>query len=215
MTQSDMPMSSFSDISKITEWIVTLTIVWLIIFLIPFIILFFGFATFSTTLSYVSYVYLLEPLHLASSVLWFAVFIICLYWFYRATKNVHRFGAKGTFSPRMAVIWWFVPILNLWKPYQVVQQIWKASNPQTVLSNGTEWKNLASSNVVKLWWILWISFAFTRIVNGLIPEIARLQLEPSYLPILISIIITSVSSTYFFIRLIRRISVWQKIKSHT
>jgi hypothetical protein len=145
----------------------------------------------------------------------FAVFINSIYWFYRASKNIHTHGAKEIFSPKMAVIWWLVPILNLWKPYQLVQQIWKASSPQITLSNGTELKNSAGSNVVKLWWILWISFGFTRIIDALIPESARLGLDSSYLPILISIIISCVVSTYFFIHLLRRISVWEEIKSGT
>ena len=55
--------------------------------------------------------------------------IITLIWFYRASKNIHDFGAKNVSSPRMAVIWWFIPITNLWKPYQVAQQLWKASDP--------------------------------------------------------------------------------------
>jgi len=191
----------------------TLSIVWLIIYLTPFIILFFSIITSSTFVLYVLYLYFLEPLRLAALILWFAVSIISLYWFYGATKNIHTLGAKEIFSPIMSVIWWFVPVLNLWKPYQLVQQIWKASNPQIVLLNGTEWKNSAGSIVVKLWWILWISFGFTRIIDALIPDNVRLGLALVYLPILISIIITSVLSTYFFIHLIKRISMWQKINA--
>jgi hypothetical protein len=192
MNQTGSPKKSFRSFRKTTEWIVSLSIVWLIIYLIPFIILFFSFVTLSKFMLCVMYLYFFDSLHLAALIVWFAVFIISLYWFYKATDNTHILGAKGIFSPSMAVIWWFIPILNLWKPYQLVQQIWKASNPLTVLSNGTEWINSAGSNMVKLWWILTVSFAFTRVVDALIPESARLELNSTYLPILVSIIITSV-----------------------
>src|SRR6266540_5226992 len=92
------------------------------------------------------------------SVIGFVVFILTLYWYYRASKNVRAFGATGITSPVMAVVWWFVPILNLWKPYSVARDIWKASNPQldVSISNSinTGLKDSPSSNNIKLWWIL-------------------------------------------------------------
>jgi heme/copper-type cytochrome/quinol oxidase subunit 2 len=45
--------------------------------------------------------------------------VIVLFWFYRATKNINSFGAKYVNSLGMAVVWWFIPIMNLWKPYEV------------------------------------------------------------------------------------------------
>lgn len=63
----------------------------------------------------------------------------------------------------MAVVWWFIPILDLWKPHSVAQQIWKASNPQIILSNGIEWKNSPRSNVIILWWVLFLLSIFIGI----------------------------------------------------
>ena len=69
-----------------------------------------------------------------------------------ATKNIHSFRTKEVTSPRMAAIWWLIPIAFLWKPYRVTQQIWKASNPEIKFSpNGTEWKNTSDSKIIKLW----------------------------------------------------------------
>jgi len=63
--------------------------------------------------------------------------ILTLIWFYKTNRNIHAFGAKDLSSPKMAVLWFFIPFLNLWKPYVVAQQIWRVSNPQTVIIKGT------------------------------------------------------------------------------
>lgn len=84
----------------------------------------------------------------------FLVFIVALVWYYRATKNIHSFGAKMVTSTAMAVIWWFIPIFFLWKPYHVTQHIWEASNPEVHLIEGFEWKKSPSSISLKQWWAL-------------------------------------------------------------
>ena len=91
--------------------------------------------------------------------------IIGFYWYYRTTKNIHSFGAKKVSSPRMAVIWWFVPFFQLWKPYNVTQQIWRASDARVNLIEGTEWKTYYGSRSIKIGWIL---FLVAIIGNGII-----------------------------------------------
>jgi len=167
-----------------------------------------------------------------SSIIGFIVMIIALYWFHRANKNIHSFGAKEIFSPIMTVIWWFVPILQLWKPYKIAQQIWKGSNPETGLSTGTEWKNLPSSNVIKLWWILGILpllivsiFEFYAILylgmnysdleqsGQKLAESKEMLFYTNFGSILSSGLV--IASTIFFIRMVKQISLWQEIKSGT
>jgi hypothetical protein len=50
--------------------------------------------------------------------------------------------------------------------YKVAQQIWKSSNPDIKLTNGTEWKNTSSSKIIKLWWFLTLASIFGSIVTG-------------------------------------------------
>ncbi len=71
-------------------------------------------------------------------------------WVHRANRNAHALGAKGMqFTPGWAVGWYFIPIANLWKPYQAMKEIWQAShNPRTW---GTEPAGLVSN-----WWTLWL-----------------------------------------------------------
>ena len=79
-----------------------------------------------------------------------AIVMFCV-WTYRANANIHALGAANLrFSPGWAVGWYFVPIANLWKPYQVMNEIWRASK------NPSGWQDEASSSIVGWWWFWWI-----------------------------------------------------------
>jgi len=64
-------------------------------------------------------------------------------WVHRVSSNAHSLGAQGmTFSPGWAVGYYFIPFLCLWKPYQTMAKIWKAS----------DWRSRDLGAVVHLWW---------------------------------------------------------------
>jgi hypothetical protein len=145
------------------------------------------------------------------------IFIIFLVWFYRATKNINSFGAKYVNSPGMAVVWWFIPIMNLWKPHEVAQQIWRASNPEIKLTEGTEWRKVSSSNVITIWWVLGLVSIFAAIVIGAVFDIEGAE-DPLAMSlyqniVTIPVVVISIISIIYFIRMIRQISTWQYRKS--
>lgn len=92
-----------------------------------------------------------------------------LVWFHRAYSNLDALGAKGlSFSPGWAVGSWFVPILNLVRPCQVAQEIWRHSHPQ---HRHLPFYATSNSNLVGWWWALWIvgrifNLASGRILDG-------------------------------------------------
>lgn len=214
---------SFRSINKITKWLVILSIATIVIALINTGAFFaLDYQTRDVQLQSTDLVFLI----IASLILVIEIvaLIMTLYWFYRANKNIHAFGAKEVSSPIMAVIWWFIPILDLWKPHSVAQQIWKASNPQIILSNGIEWKNSPRSNVILLWWILLLLSIFIGIPGEFLSpaESEQLSYNNTYteqsMPIyegLLNILSTipAIISTFLFMRIIRQISAWQEIKS--
>src|SRR5262249_59327981 len=56
------------------------------------------------------------------------------------------------FSPGWAAGSFFIPIVHLWKPYQAVKEIWRASEP-----DGTPfWKVNSRPAVFPVWWATWI-----------------------------------------------------------
>ena len=59
-----------------------------------------------------------------------ATIIAFLFWIHRVSKNLKPLGVEHQrFSPCWAVGWWFIPIMNLFRPYQVMKDIWAGSYP--------------------------------------------------------------------------------------
>jgi hypothetical protein len=79
--------------------------------------------------------------------------IVYVVWVNRANKNARSLGAQRMeFTPGWAVGWHFVPIANLYRPYQVMKEIWKASHPEY----RDNWKTAPTSGLLGLWWAFWI-----------------------------------------------------------
>ena len=91
-----------------------------------------------------------------------AMFVTFLMWKYRAYKNLQSLNARQVrFSPGGAVGWYFCPFANLWKPCQVMTDIWHGSDPRRMGHPSG-----AAAGLVILWWCAWISDAtFSSIVS--------------------------------------------------
>ena len=236
------PTASFSSISKISKWVVWWTIFDILTFIIALILL--SYENLQYLVASVIDTTILDINLLNTTTIFIGIIglIVILFWFHRANKNIHAFGAKEITSPRMAVIWWFVPIFHLWKPYDIAQEIWKASNPHLNIINGTEWKHSPASDIIKLWWILGILSFFVFIIGGFFTPIGNVDeyvssdqqsqdsegsndkwirqysggayKEAFYANfVFMSGNILLIASDIFFIRTIRQISVRQEIKA--
>ncbi len=84
-------------------------------------------------------------------VIFFVSWILILKWIYRANYNAHQLGASGmVFTPGWSIGWYFIPIANLWKPYQAMKEIWQVSaNPQS-------WSSQPVTSILPWWWFFWI-----------------------------------------------------------
>jgi hypothetical protein len=79
------------------------------------------------------------------------VIVFCR-WIYRANGNARALGAIGMeFTPGWSVGWYFIPIASLWKPFQAMREIWKAS------LNPTHWRNEPTPAILGWWWFGWIA----------------------------------------------------------
>jgi hypothetical protein len=91
---------------------------------------------------------------LGSLCLYLVLAVLFCVWIYRANRNARALGAEGMrFSPGWCVGWFFIPFMNLFKPCQAVQEIWKASNPQ---ADAHSWAAAPGSALVGAWWGCWI-----------------------------------------------------------
>lgn len=85
----------------------------------------------------------------------FAVFVVTailiLMWIHRANFNARQLGATGMeFTPGWSIGWYFIPIAYLWKPYQAMKEILRASK------NPVNWQDQSVSSVLPWWWFFWI-----------------------------------------------------------
>lgn len=79
-------------------------------------------------------------------------------WIYRAHKNLPELGARHLrFTPGWAVGCFFVPILNLWAPYQAMRDLAKASR------SPRQWELEDTPVLIVIWWFLWM---FAEFFNG-------------------------------------------------
>ena len=77
------------------------------------------------------------------------VFIV---WFHRLYTNLPALGARQLrFGRGWAIGAWFVPILNLWRPKQIANDIWRASDPDRAVT-GDQWRGRPVAGLVHLWW---------------------------------------------------------------
>ena len=80
-------------------------------------------------------------------------------WLVRANKNARALGARDMeFTPGWMVGWFFVPLANLFKPYEVVEELYLASDPG---SDAESWGAAEMPRTILAWWLSWIAFGLT------------------------------------------------------
>jgi hypothetical protein len=67
----------------------------------------------------------------------------------QANRNVRSLGAYVEYSPASMVWWYFVPIANLWKPYDAIKQVWTA----TLAHHPDEFVHM---DALRGWWAGWV-----------------------------------------------------------
>lgn len=92
-------------------------------------------------------------------ILYLIVFIISgitfIMWFRRAYYNLHLKVSNLSYTEGWAAGSWFVPIANLFRPYQIMKELNKET--ENLLSQHNEdHQNITSTRLIGLWWALWI-----------------------------------------------------------
>lgn len=67
------------------------------------------------------------------SIGWLVAFVVAavvfIWWFRRAYGNLPALGAPQKYRAGWAIGAWFVPILNLFRPWKMTEEIWRGSSP--------------------------------------------------------------------------------------
>ena len=91
-------------------------------------------------------------IYLFSSVIYLASVVVVSLWIYRAHANLYAAGFDGLeYTPGWSVGWFFVPVANLFKPFQAMRELWNASHQQEDAFPSEPDRRL------KLWWGMWIA----------------------------------------------------------
>ena len=84
----------------------------------------------------------------AADITIFGLSILFVVWFYRARINAERHGYPQRRARGWAFWGWIVPIVNIWFPFQIMGDIWRAGLPAGQRRE-TAW-------LPALWWTCWL-----------------------------------------------------------
>jgi hypothetical protein len=129
----------------------------------------------------------------ATGIVMLATIIIFGRWIVLAHRNLPALGAQSLdVRPGWAVGFFFIPILNWWKPYQAMRSLWRSShsvhNPEI---QDSTW-------VLPTWWALWVIWSLlgnatwrmqggARTISGL-TSLTQTELVASSLYLLVCVV---------------------------
>jgi Domain of unknown function (DUF4328) len=91
----------------------------------------------------------------------FLLIVVCAFffirWLHAAYRNLQVLGAGALrYGPGWAIGAWFVPILNIWRPKQIVNDVWRASDPELPRDAGGQWQGDPVPAFFLVWWLLFL-----------------------------------------------------------
>ncbi|SDH67007.1 protein of unknown function [Actinokineospora alba] len=142
-----------------------------------------------------------------------AAAVAFLLWLYRARANADLLcDAPARHSRPWVGGSWFCPVVNLWFPYQVMSDVWKASRPD-VPWRLESLRQVPGSALLRVWWVCWVgSFVAGRVSALVNDQLVSPTLE-KYYPLAIAKSVSAVLMTVagaLIIVVIVRISRWQE-----
>jgi uncharacterized protein DUF4328 len=100
-----------------------------------------------------------------------ATAIVVIVWLWRARRNAEWLhDAEHRLTRGWVAGSWFVPVISLWFPYQVVDDIWRTSDPAAP-HDAVITRQLPSGRLVARWWFAWVASS----VVGLVPLFDRAE----------------------------------------
>jgi Protein kinase domain/Domain of unknown function (DUF4328) len=98
---------------------------------------------------------------------WFLVTAgLWLAWFRRAYLNLPALGARRLrFRPWWAVGAWLVPVLSLFRPKQVLNDVWRASDPDLPPDQADTWRRRPVAELLGWWWLAFLASILVRSIT--------------------------------------------------
>jgi serine/threonine protein kinase len=96
---------------------------------------------------------------LTTAALWLA-------WFRRAYRNLPALGARRLrFRPWWAVGAWLLPVFSLFRPKQVLNDIWRASDPDLAPDQAATWRGRPVAELLGWWWLAFVASVLVRSIT--------------------------------------------------
>jgi hypothetical protein len=88
------------------------------------------------------------------------VLVVFLMMQYRLYANLAAFRTRGlTSTPGWLVAYNLLPIVSLWKPFQLLHEIWDASDPNVDSGDPAAWEAVPHNPLINLCWALEVGIA--------------------------------------------------------
>lgn len=150
-----------------------------------------------------------------AAILYIIAFLVCivvfLMWLYRARRNLSPLGITVVrWSPGWAIAWWFIPIMSLFRPYQVVKETWEASDPMITPS---ERQFRDKSGFIGWWWGLFLLYTIGGRVSdryGETSDSADLTMATALTIFDVAMLIAGIGAAWLAIRVMREITARQR-----
>ncbi|WP_114953664.1 DUF4328 domain-containing protein [Sphingosinicella terrae] len=138
-----------------------------------------------------------------------AAIVFVAIWIYRVSANAHAISEEMTISPGWAVGWYFIPIANLFKPFQAMKETWLASHFRG------NWHGEPAPALLGWWWALWVSTSLLSNISMRITFEDPDALAPPAVVILdVVIAILTVPLTIVLVSIMQRLAAAQLYARH-
>ncbi len=89
----------------------------------------------------------IDALNIIRLLLMVATAVVFLRWLHLSYRNVRALGLSTRFTPGWAVGYWFIPLVSLFRPKQVVDELWERTDDALVGQR---------TATIPVWWGLWL-----------------------------------------------------------
>ncbi len=105
--------------------------------------------------------------HQFISIIYLLVYIVSgitfIMWFRRAYYNLHQKVKVLSYGDGWAAGSWFVPFINLYRPYEIMKELYEETKAYISNKDANSVLNL-ETNLLGVWWIIWL-------VNGVFGQV--------------------------------------------
>lgn len=141
--------------------------------------------------------------------------VVFLNWFRRAYANLHRIGVDYLNHTDLHAVWcWFIPILNLFRPYKITKEIWSETQHQVNKLNSTYQVDTSDAGI-GVWWAFYLISNFVANIGTRLSFRADSIEELEAASILIGISnVLDIAAALFAIAVVKKISNAEALLAH-